>query len=364
MKNSIWSSLHSSRLKVDLSEYESSWFSWQSPSNIALVKYWGKKNGQYPATPSLSMTLAKAHTQTKIAIRVTGSSGVYSVNGDNAHPFLPKLNKLFNFLAGEFPALQGITVEVETQNNFPHSTGIASSASGISAFSLSMLDFLCHLHGCEIQTSDFLKLASFISREGSGSACRSVYGGFAVWGQSPEVYGSSDEYAISVAEKVHPSLNSLKDAILVISREPKSMPSTVGHNLMSQHPFLPGRTIQANRNLKELMEAMVKGDLDQIADITENEALTLHALMMSALPGTLLMKPATIEVISQIRQARKNGLPVFFTMDAGANVHLLYPANANEAVNQFIMDELKTFCDDGWIIFDHCGAGPSSLKNG
>ncbi|HPS62309.1 MAG TPA: hypothetical protein PLK82_04560, partial [Bacteroidales bacterium] len=211
--------------------------SWQSPSNIALVKYWGKKEGQLPANPSLSMTLDEAVTRTTVHFRRDGTPGIGPVNGDPAHPFLPRLQGLFAWLVKEVPVLSHYSLEVVTESTFPHSTGIASSASGLSAFALCLLDAATGLTGTVCTQEDTMRMASFVSRIGSGSACRSLYGGFAVWGRTRLIPGSSDEYAFPVTDNVHPSMRSLRDAILVISRQPKALSSSLGHRAMENHPF-------------------------------------------------------------------------------------------------------------------------------
>lgn len=336
---------------------------WQSPSNIAIVKYWGKKNGQFPLTPSLSLTLSRATTRTTVhAFRGGPGKGLVSVNGDANHPFLPKMTQLLAWMSEEIPVLQETTLEVVTENSFPHSTGIASSASGISAFTLCLLDLANTILGTGVEPGELVHMASFASRMGSGSACRSLYGGYAFWGESPLVTGSSDAFAVPVTGLVHPDMVSLKDAILVISGKPKSLPSTLGHKGMEGHPFYSSRIVQANKNMEEALQALCANDFEKLASVAENEALTLHALIMSANHGTLLMKPATVEAVQCIRDARRNGLPLFFTLDAGANVHVLYPSGASREVEQFIGDALQPLCEEGRVIFDGCGNGPVKLN--
>jgi diphosphomevalonate decarboxylase len=336
---------------------------WQSPSNIAIVKYWGKKNGQVPVTPSLGMTLDRANTRTRV--QVSGSQplkGLAAVNGDPDHPFLPKMRQLLQWMAVEIPVLNRLTLDASTVNSFPHSTGIASSASGISAFTLCLLGIAGKILDVAIARDELMHMASYAARMGSGSACRSLFGGFTVWGASSQVTGSSDEFAIPVPAFVHPGMLSLRDAILVLSSDPKDLPSTLGHRSMDGHPFLEGRIGQANRNLGEALHALAANDFEKLCTVAECEALTLHALLMSADPGTLLMKPATVEVIHRVREARKNGLPLFFTLDAGANVHVLYPGDAADRVEKYIIDALQPLCEEGRVIYDGCGKGPVRLN--
>jgi diphosphomevalonate decarboxylase len=161
---------------------------------------------------------------------------------------------------------------------------------------------------------------------------------------------------------VHSEMLTLNDAILVISGKPKVLSSTMGHQSMESHPFAGSRIIQAGHNLVEAINALTVNDFEKLCTVAECEALTLHALLMSASPGTLLMKPATVEVIHRVVEARKNGLPVFFTLDAGANVHVMYQDVSASGVEKFIADALQPLCENGRVIFDRCGPGPIRLN--
>lgn len=330
---------------------------WRSPSNIALVKYWGKKQGQLPANPSLSMTLSKAVTYTGVRAYPASPASI-SINDDIHHPFIPKLQKLYHLLSEELTVLRDLSLEVRTENSFPHSTGIASSASGISAFTLCLLNIAATLSGSSTDSSAFFRAASYASRLGSGSACRSLYGGFTLWGKTGIVSGTSDLEAVPVNEIVHPDFLHLRDTILIVSSEPKSLASSWGHNLMDTHPFARSRYIQANKNLVMILRALNEGDFDLLAAISENEALSLHALMMTSTDQGFLIRPGTVEIIQKIRNARKNGLPVFFTLDAGPNVHMLYPKRYSAEVEWFTNDELIMHCENQKTIVDYCGEGP------
>lgn len=338
---------------------------WKSPSNIALVKYWGKKEGQLALNPSISMTLNQSSTLTCVEAEFTREAGgrICSVNSDIQHLFLPKMEKLLKWLVQEIPILGNLTFRVETSNSFPHSTGIASSASGISAFTLCLLSIAEKVNGEKLPIMEFMKMASFASRMGSGSACRSVFGGFTIWGKTKDVRGSSDLFAVPVSHLVHSSLSKLHDAILVVSTTPKNLPSSHGHLLMDNHPFKTARISQARNNLSELLSALKTGDFNHLAELAENEALTLHALIMSSTGGMILMEPSTVQIIKQIRAARQRGLAVFFTLDAGPNVHLLYPEAAVSGVKKFIRSELTSLCENGLVIYDYCGSGPVRPKS-
>jgi len=337
---------------------------WESPSNIALVKYWGKKAGQLPANPSLSMTLSKAVTHTSVVASESKVPGnLLIINGDPDHPFAPKLLKLFHWLVSEIPVLGKYSFQVTTANTFPHSAGIASSASGISAFSLCLLTIIPKITGKEIPADEFYKIASFVSRMGSGSACRSIYSGFSVWGRTPGLHDSSDLFALPINDRVHRDFMKLRDAILVVSSSPKTISSSLGHELMKDHPYAGVRIDQAKTNIQELLKALESGDIDKLAAISENEALTLHSLIMTSAGGTILLEPGSIAILKKIQQARQKGIPVLFSLDAGPNVHILYPENCCDSAEKFIREELLQFCENGQVIFDLCGEGPVLIES-
>jgi diphosphomevalonate decarboxylase len=214
----------------------------------------------------------------------------------------------------------------------------------------------------DMPKKDLIHLASFAARVGSGSACRSLFGGYTVWGRTALISGSTDLEAIDISEAVHPSLHSLQDAILVISRKPKSLSSSRGHATMEYHPFAQGRAEQAKRHLHGMFLALKEGDLERVGTLAEAEALSLHALLMSAPQGAILLEPSSLLAIQKIREARSFGLPVFFTLDAGPNVHLLYPAADHAIIEAFIGSELAPLCSEACWIADRCGEGPVKIS--
>lgn len=332
-------------------------------SNIALVKYWGKQGRQLPANPSLSFTLRAAHTYTKIRYSPKNeqdneqlSSTVsldFSFEGQPNLIFADKIKQFLSGIADIFPFVQQLHFQIESHNSFPHSSGIASSASSMAALALCMCDIAQQIFGVLVRPADFLHQASFLARLGSGSACRSVYAGAAIWGQCDEVAGSSDTVAVSFADCLHPLFRDYRDAILIVSRSEKKVSSRAGHALMDNNPFAEPRYSQARQNLKMLIPALQTGDLDTFITIVENEALTLHALMMTSTPSFLLMRPQTLAIIEHVRQFRADtGTPLCFTLDAGPNVHLLYPAAFAPKVGDFIKQCLINYCEDNYWIAD------------
>ncbi|HLF63811.1 MAG TPA: diphosphomevalonate decarboxylase [Saprospiraceae bacterium] len=337
---------------------------WRSPSNIAIIKYWGKHGDQLPDNPSLSITLSKAHTETRITARRLNageSASIIFLFEGKENPSFGKRVAIYLQRLSEFvPCIKEYHLTIESENSFPHSSGIASSASAMSAIALCVADLQSNI---DRKTHDaaFWQQVSSMSRLGSGSACRSVYGPVSVWGYTDMVPGSSDEYAIPMPH-VHPVFQTLKDTILIINDTMKAVSSSVGHTLMDGHPFAKARIAQAKQNLKILLPALHSGDLITFGKITEAEAMTLHALMMTSDPAYLLLEPNSLHVLQRIKAFREStGVPVYFTLDAGPNVHLLYPQEYKDTVREWILGELIIFCKDGRIIEDHAGVGPERI---
>lgn len=332
---------------------------WQSPSNIALVKYWGKKGLQTPINPSISFTLNKCHTNTRMTFRKAErmSFSLY-FEGSPAPQFEPKIKAFIDNIIQYAPYLGAYQITIDTQNSFPHSSGIASSASAFSALALCICTLEQELG--LLQENDFYRKASFLARLGSGSACRSVFGGTVMWGEYEGLAGS-DEYGINLNE-VHDVFASYQDTILIVEEGQKSVSSSAGHTLIQNHPFAQQRVDEANKNTGKMLQALKSGNLKQFISITEAEALMLHALMLTSDPYFILMKPNTLAIINEIRSFRETkGIPVCFTLDAGANVHMLYPEDVNKEVLRFTEEILIDFCQNHRYICDRVGEGPHKI---
>ena len=253
-------------------------------------------------------------------------------------------------------------MEIESSNSFPHSSGLASSASGMAALALCLME-LERLANPEMPLEDFKQKASFLARLGSGSACRSIGGSLIQWGETPGLSGSSDLYGIPYPYEVHPNFNNFHDTILLVHKGQKTVSSSVGHGLMKGHPFADNRFQQAHENLKKLRPIFKEGDLESFIAIVESEALTLHAMMMTSQPYFILMLPNTLEIINRIWQFRKEtGTAICFTLDAGANVHVLYPESEKAKCIQFIQNELVAYCENGHYICDRIGKGAQRIS--
>lgn len=337
--------------------------SWSSPSNIALVKYWGKHGLQLPSNPSISFTLSKCKTETRVEVLPEGDGSQVEVflDGISKPSFVPKIEKFLGYLKPDMEWIEDHRFRIHTHNTFPHSSGIASSASGMSALALAF----CSLHE-ELDGNryiDFSRRASRYARLGSGSACRSVYGGLVSWGKYEGIDGSSQEFGTPYKGEVHPVYGDFQDCILLVHSGSKDVSSTAGHDLMNHHPFAAQRFEEAGKNLGKLLSILASGDLEAFADLVEGEALMLHGLMMSSQPSFILMKPNTLKIVERIRQYRRETKhPVLFTLDAGANVHLLYPASIKGPTEEWIKGELSPFCENNLYICDEVGQGPERLN--
>ncbi|MFN3530317.1 MAG: diphosphomevalonate/mevalonate 3,5-bisphosphate decarboxylase family protein [Bacteroidia bacterium] len=339
---------------------------WTSPSNIALVKYWGKTGLQQPANASLSFTLDHCKTDTAISFAPKSGGGMtLYLDGQRSEAFEQKVLGFLGKIEIYFPWIKHFELRIDTSNSFPHSSGIASSASGMSALALGLLSIDQLLaNGSRVQADeDFYRAASYLARIGSGSACRSVYGGLVMWGAHDQISQGAQEWGVSWPDETHAVFADYQDTILLVHAGQKSVSSTVGHGLMHGHPFASQRFEVAQERMMRLKFILKSGDLEAFGALVEAEALMLHALMMASEPYFLLMKPGTVAIIEKIWDFRKqNAVPVHFTLDAGANVHLLYPKNHAAQVKAFIDNELAVHCEQKAYICDAVGKGPVLLE--
>jgi diphosphomevalonate decarboxylase len=355
------------KLIVDTSAAEEGKVLWQSPSNLAIVKYWGKHGLQLPQNPSISFTLANCFTQTlleyepKTEISNTIDLDMY-FHGEKNEKFEQKTLAFLNSVVDVFPFLRQFKLKINTGNSFPHSSGIASSASGMSALALCLCTMEDRMFGTLSENNDFDKKASYIARLGSGSACRSIFPYMSVWGATSAVAGSSDEYGIAYENEIHEVFKGYHNAILIASSEEKSVSSRAGHALMEGNVYAAARYQQAKSRMFSLVDILKSGDTEAFGQLAENEAMSLHALMMASDPSYTLIRPNTLSMIEAIRRYREETkLPVYFSLDAGPNIHLLYPDDCKEEVQLLIDNELLKLCQNGVWIKDWVGEGPEEL---
>lgn len=340
---------------------------WRSPSNIALIKYWGKHGNQLPNNASISFTLNNAYTETQLQYKARDLGQPKNqisliFEGEKRIDFEEKIRKNFEKLDPIFPFLKQLDITIHSSNSFPHSAGIASSASSMSALALCLCSMESYFFGTLTDITDFRRKASYVSRLMSGSASRSIYSEMALWGKTNADPNGSDDYAIPYKENIHEVFKTFHDDILIVKKGEKSVSSRVGHQLMENNIYAANRYKEAEKRMQVLVKALKRGDVLGFGKIVESEALTLHALMMTSNPPYILMEANSLNIIQKIQNFRKESkLPLYFTLDAGPNPHLLYPNEHHVAIKEFIKTTLLPLCEDEMWIEDTVGEGPIQL---
>ena len=281
--------------------------------NIALIKYWGDLVPELhiPANGSISMNLAELYTRTTVCLDPGFRQDELILNGMAIHDIA--LERVSVFL-NRVRAKAGISTfaRVESENNFPTAAGLASSASGFAALSLAA----SHAAGLTVDEADLSRLA----RIGSGSACRSIPGGFVEWHAG---HNDVDSYASTLAPPDHWDL---ADCIALVDQDEKMVTSNVGHPLAHTSLLQPTRLADAPRRLALCRNALLQRDFNQLAAVVELDSNLMHAVMLTSTPSLLYWLPATLTIMHAVRSWEKDGLQACYTIDAGPNVHVLCPA--------------------------------------
>jgi len=282
-------------------------------ANIALIKYWGNRDQELnlPSNGSISMNLAGLETRTTVSFDPDLASDQLSIN---VQPATPSALARVRVFLDRVRALAGIThfASVVSANNFPTGAGIASSASAFAALSLAAT----HAARLELAESDLSRLA----RLGSGSACRSIPGGFVEWRAGED---DQDSFAYSIAPPDHWDL---VDCIAVLSENPKQTSSLEGHALADSSPLQAARVADAPRRLEVCRRALQERDFMRLSEIVELDSNLMHAVMLTSTPRLIYWLPATLTILQEVGDWRRDGLPVCYTVDAGPNVHVLCAA--------------------------------------
>lgn len=281
--------------------------------NIALIKYWGNQDDQLriPANGSISINLSGLETRTKVSFNSAYSQDSLILNGVNAEPDALERVSSFLDLIREMSSLKAYA-HIESANNFPTGTGIASSASAFAALALAASTAA----GLELSESDLSRLA----RRGSGSACRSIPGGFVEW------FAGTDDKTSYAASFAPPEYWALADCIVIVSQTHKAVGSTDGHTTADSSLIQNVRVVTAPARLSICREAIINRDFLSLAQVVELDSNLMHAVMMTSQPPLLYWQPATLKIIQNVQEWRQNGLECFYTIDAGPNVHVLCPS--------------------------------------
>jgi diphosphomevalonate decarboxylase len=278
--------------------------------NIAFIKYWGNRDDylRLPTNGSISMNLSGLETCTSVSFDSALPTDRLSINGVSIFgPALDRVSQVLNLVR----QMVGVShfAYVESTSNFPTGAGMASSASAFAALALAS----SRSAGLDLSESELSRLA----RRGSGSACRSVPGGFVEWNAGE---GDLDSFASTFAPASHWDL---VDCIAVVSPEHKTTGSTRGNSLAGSSPLQAARVVDAPRRLAICRQAILQRDFFALARVAELDSNMLHAVMMTSTPPLFYWQPSTLLVMLAVREAREKGLPVFYTVDAGPNVHVL-----------------------------------------
>lgn len=284
----------------------------QAHPNIAFIKYWGNQDNslRLPANSSLSMNLGELRTVTTVTFSAKQRGDTLSVNGQPVvEAGLERVTGVLDLIRQQ--AGLAWCARVESSNNFPAGAGIASSASAFAALSLA---------GAAAARLDLDEASlSRLARRGSGSASRSVPGGFCQW-----TTGSDESsVAVSIAPPEHWDL---QDVIVVVSQEHKAVGSTGGHHLAPTSSLQEARVTGVEARLKLCREAVLSRDLATLGPVIEEDAVIMHGVMMTSHPPLYYWNAATMTIIHAAIEWRSEGIPVYFTIDAGPNVHLICEA--------------------------------------
>jgi len=286
--------------------------------NIAFIKYWGNQNDtlRLPANPSLSMNLHHLQTQTSVTFDPSLAKDRLTINRQPVTgPALARVGASLDLIRTE--AGLPLAARIESESNFPVGSGIASSAAAFAALSLAA----AAAAGLPMDEAALSRLA----RRGSGSASRSVPGGFCQWLPGND----TTSVATSIAP---PDYWDLRDLVVVVSQEHKAVGSTGGHPLANTSSLQAARVAGAEARLQGCKAALLARDLPALGPIIEEDAIIMHAVMMSSHPPLYYWNSATMALIQATQQWRAEGLPVYFTIDAGPNVHLICEAAQADAV--------------------------------
>lgn len=283
--------------------------------NIAFIKYWGNRDDalRLPASGSISMNLDGLQTRTSVTFDPALAADTLTIDGlPAAGPALERVSGFLD-LVRQMAGI-GLRAAVVSENNFPMGTGIASSASAFAALALAA----SRAAGLTLSEGELSRLA----RRGSGSACRSIPGGFVEWLPGAD---DAESYAVSIAPPEHWNLS---DCIAIVSTEHKATGSARGNTLAATSPLQAARLADAPRRLDLCRAAILGRDFAALAAIAELDSDMMHAVMMTSTPPLFYWQPATLTVMQAVREARAGGLPVCYTVDAGPNVHVICEARA------------------------------------
>ncbi len=292
----------------------------QASPNIAFIKYWGNRDNhlRLPVNGSISMNLDGLFTRTS----VTFNSSAQDSLTINEHAIMGKGLERVSSMLEIVRGMANIKerADVVSTNNFPAGAGIASSAAAFAALALAS----SNAAGLTLSEAQLSQLA----RRGSGSASRSIPSGFVEWKMGT---GNDD----SVAESIAPPENwALADCIAIVNASHKKTGSTEGHAIAGTSPLQNARVADTPRRLDICRNAILNKDFEAFANIIEHDSDVMHSVMMTSNPPLMYWQAATVGIFHEVRAWRASGLPAAYTVDAGANVHVICLSEQAEAVRK------------------------------
>jgi diphosphomevalonate decarboxylase len=310
-----------------------------APSNIAFIKYWGKKDEvlRLPVNGSISMNLSNLLTTTTVEFSPDYEEDVVIINkkqepneGSRAIKHLDRIRKM---------AKIKYKAKVVTENNFPSGTGLSSSASGFAALSAA------GVKAAGLSLSE--KELSILARQGSGSACRSIPNGFTEWLDGNT---SDTSYAVSLYPTDYWEI---ADVVAVVSKNKKEVSTTEGQKLANSSPFFALRVSRMEEKIKLIKKYIREKDFTRFGELVEAEALELHAIMMTSMPSLLYLLPASLKIMHLVKRWRSEGLETYFTVNTGQDIHIICRSKDIEKLET----RLSQIPEVSKIIPNHTGKG-------
>lgn len=294
-----------------------------APSNIAFIKYWGRKKDpilRLPENGSVSMNLSNLLTTTTVEFNQDFKSDVIIINdqkeeneGSRVILHLDRIRKIANIKD---------KAKVVSKNNFPTGTGLSSSASGFAALTMGAAS------AAGLNLSE--KELSILARQGSGSACRSIPDGFVGWldGETSET-----SYAVSLYPE---NYWDIVDIVAVVSTQTKDVPSSIGHTLAQSSVFFPVRKQYLAGKIEKTKKYLQEKNFIKLGEIIEAEALELHAIYLTSQPSLIYLLPGTLRIMHLVKKWRQEGLQVYFTLNTGQDIHLICERKNAEQVIKLV----------------------------
>ena len=334
-----------------------------APSNIAFIKYWGKKDEdlRIPMNGSVSMNLSNLLTTTTVEFNprlkenvvilrhsgkrsasrisiVERNSGQARMTSFEIQRIIIHLDRIRSLAKINYKA------KVVTKNNFPTSTGLSSSASGFAALTLAA----SKAAGLSLSKKEL----SILARKSSGAACRSILDGFVEWLDGDT---SETSYAVSLYP---PDYWDIVDVVVIVSTNKKEVATTEGHRLVYSSPFFSVRLKGIQDKIQLIKKYMQKKDFEAFGELIEQEALELHAIMLTSSPSLIYWLPGTLRVIHAVQKWRRDGLQVYFTLNTGQNIHLICKKKDAKTVTK----KAKEISDVTKTIINHPSTGARIIQ--